>query len=53
MNNSEKFWKIMKTPLQELSIDEIEWALNQTHLNSLSSKNIFLAELNRRKTELQ
>ena len=45
MNN--KFWKILTTPLENLSIEELEFGANQID-NSLTSKNIFLAEIARR-----
>lgn len=38
----------MKTPLQDISLEDLQWASEQPY-NSLTSKNIFLAEIERRK----
>ena len=42
-----KFWRIMTTPLEELTIEELEFCANHTD-NSVTSRNIFLAEIARR-----
>lgn len=38
----------MKTPLKDISLEDLQWASEQPY-NSLTSKNIFLAEIERRK----
>jgi hypothetical protein len=40
----------MKTPLKDISLEDLQWASEQPY-NSLTSKNIFLAEIERRKHE--
>ena len=42
-----EFWRIMTTPLEELTIEELEFGANHTD-NSVTSKNVFLAEIARR-----
>ena len=38
----------LKTPLKDISLENLQWASEQPY-NSLTSKNIFLAEIERRK----
>lgn len=38
----------MKTPLKDISLEDLKWASEQPY-NSLTSKNIFLTEIERRK----
>ena len=40
----------MKTPLKDISLEDLQWASEQPY-NSLTSKNVFLAEIERRKHE--
>lgn len=46
-------WSILtlKTPLEDISLDDLYWASEQPY-NSLTSKNIFLAEIERRKHDI-
>jgi hypothetical protein len=45
------YWiKLMKLPLKDISLEDLQWASNQPY-NSLTSKNIFLSEIERRKHE--
>ena len=46
-----KFWNLMNTPLQDLSDDDLEWASKQDRLNSYTSKNVFLFEIERRNSK--
>lgn len=46
-----KFWNLMKTPLQDLSDSDLEWASKQDHLNSYMSKKVFLLEIERRNSK--
>lgn len=41
---------LIETALQAISLEDLKWASEQPY-NSLSSKNIFLAEIERRKHE--
>ena len=45
----EKWWRLMNIPLMDISQEDLEWAVQQDEFNSYSSKQIFLAEINRRK----
>jgi hypothetical protein len=40
----------MNTPLENISLEDLQWASEQPY-NSLTSKNIFLAEIEMRKLE--
>lgn len=48
--NYNRWWKIMNCPLKFVPISDLKWASKQPY-NSLSSKNLFLAEIERRKHE--
>ena len=39
---------LMQLPLEDISLEDLQWASEQPY-NSLTSKNIFLAEIERRK----
>ena len=39
----------MTIPLMDIPQDDLEWAAQQDQFNSYESKNIFLAEIERRK----
>jgi len=41
----------LKTPLKDISLEDLQWASEQPY-NSLTSKNIFLAEIERRKHDI-
>lgn len=41
----------MNIPLEDISSEDLQWASKQPY-NSLSSKNIFLAEIERRKHDI-
>ena len=41
----------LKTPLKDISLENLQWASEQP-CNSLTSKNIFLAEIERRKHDI-
>lgn len=43
-----RWWKIMNYPLKFIPISDLKWAAKQPY-NSLTSKNFFLAEIERRK----
>ena len=47
-NGYTRWWKIMNYPLKSVPISDLKWASKQPY-NSLASKNIFLAEIERRK----
>ena len=40
----------MKTPLKDISLEDLQWVSEQPY-NSFTSKNVFLAEIERRKHE--
>lgn len=46
--NFDRFSLLMNTPLEDISLEDLQWAFEQPY-NSLTSKNIFLAEIERRK----
>ena len=46
--NFDRFSLLMNTPLEDISSEDLQWASEQPY-NSLTSKNIFLAEIERRK----
>lgn len=48
--NIDRFSLLMNTPLEDISLEDLQWAFEQPY-NSLTSKNIFLAEIERRKHE--
>jgi hypothetical protein len=48
--NFDRFSLLMNTPLEDISLEDLQWACEQPY-NSLTSKNIFLAEIERRKHE--
>jgi hypothetical protein len=48
--NFDRFSLLMNTPLEDISSEDLQWASEQPY-NSLTSKNIFLAEIERRKHE--
>lgn len=48
--NFDRFSLLMNTPLEDISLEDLQWASEQP-FNSLTSKNIFLAEIERRKHE--
>ena len=41
----------MQLPLEDISLEDLQWASEQPY-NSLTSKNIFLAEIERRKHDI-
>lgn len=45
-----RFNLLMTIPLEDISLEDLQWASEQPY-NSLTSKNIFLAEIERRKHE--
>ena len=51
VDDRNKFWNLMNTPLQDLSDDDLEWASKQDRLNSYTSKNVFLFEIERRNSK--
>lgn len=46
--NYSRWLTLMQLPLEDISLEDLQWASEQQY-NSLSSKNIFLAEIERRK----
>ena len=46
----DRFWKLMITPLCEVSDEDLEWASKQDKRNSYTSKIVWLSEIERRKT---
>lgn len=46
-----KFWSLMNTPLQDISDGDLVWASKQDHLNSYMSKRVFLLEIERRNSK--
>lgn len=44
-----RWWKCMTMPLQDVPQEDLEWAAQQDQFNSYTSKNGFLAEIERRK----
>ena len=46
--NHSRWFKLMQLPLEDISLEDLQWASEQPY-NSLASKNIFLAEIERRK----
>jgi hypothetical protein len=48
--NFDRFDLLMNTPLEDISLEDLQWAFEQPY-NSLTSKNIFLAEIEMRKHE--
>ena len=46
--NFDRFSLLMNIPLEDISLEDLQWASEQPY-NSLTSKNIFLAEIERRK----
>ncbi len=46
--NHSRWLTLMQLPLEDISLEDLQWASEQPY-NSLSSKNIFLAEIERRK----
>ena len=49
--NFDRFSLLMDIPLEDISLEDLQWASEQPY-NSLSSKNIFLAEIERRKHDI-
>ena len=49
-SNHARWWKIINYPLKFVPISDLKWASKQSY-NSLSSKNLFLAEIESRKHE--
>lgn len=49
--NFDRFSLLMNTPLEDISSEDLQWASEQPY-NSLTSKNIFLAEIERRKHDI-
>lgn len=49
--NFDRFSLLMNIPLEAISLEDLQWASEQPY-NSLSSKNIFLAEIERRKHDI-
>lgn len=49
--NFDRFSLLMNTPLEDISLEDLQWASEQP-FNSLTSKNIFLAEIERRKHDI-
>ena len=48
--NYSRWLKLMQLPLEDISLEDLQWASEQPY-NSLTSKNIFLSEIERRKHE--
>lgn len=48
-SDHDRWWKCMAIPLQDVPQEDLEWAANQDQFNSYTSKNVFLAEIERRK----
>ena len=46
--NYSRWLTLMQLPLEDISSEDLQWASEQQY-NSLTSKNIFLAEIERRK----
>ena len=46
--NHSRWLKLMQLPLEDISLEDLQWASEQPY-NSFTSKNIFLAEIERRK----
>lgn len=46
--NYSRWLKLMQLPLEDISLEDLQWASEQPY-NSLTSKNIFLAEIERGK----
>ena len=46
--NYSRWLTLMQLPLEDISLEDLQWASEQQY-NSLTSKNIFLAEIERRK----
>ena len=46
--NYSRWLKLMQLPLEDISLEDLQWAAEQPY-NSLTSKNFFLAEIERRK----
>jgi hypothetical protein len=46
--NYSRWLTLMQLPLEDILLEDLQWASEQPY-NSLSSKNIFLAEIERRK----
>lgn len=49
--NFNRFSLLMKISLEDISLEDLQWASEQPY-NSLSSKNFFLAEIERRKNDI-
>lgn len=49
--NYSRWLTLMQLPLEDISLEDLRWASEQQY-NSLSSKNIFLAEIERRKHDI-
>ena len=47
-SNYTRWWKIMNYPLKLVLISDLKWTAKQPY-NSVSSRNFFLAEIERRK----
>lgn len=47
----EKFNKLMRVPLMDLSDEDLDWAYRQDRFNSINSKGFFYQEIMRRKEE--
>ena len=45
----ERFVKLMNTELENVSMEDLEWASKQDRFNSVASKTVWLAEIERRK----
>ena len=43
------WWECMNIPLMNIPQEDLEWAAQQDQFNSYTSKNVFLAEIERRK----
>lgn len=47
-SDSDRFWNLMTTPLYRVSDADLVWASQQDKLNSWMSKQVWLAEIQRR-----
>lgn len=50
-SNFDRFSLLMNIPLEDISLEDLQWASEQPY-NSLTSKNIFLTEIERRKHDI-
>ena len=49
VSDNDKFWRLMTTPLCEVSDEDLLWASQQSQLNSYTSKMVWMYEIKHRK----